>query len=98
MTTQNPIADLLSIEPKSGTIVIDGLEFDYIASTHGISEGIYRRNAGHGVSNPCFSLFWTPPTHHRMTLGQYLAGRRGVKRDEAEAIVATASVTRKDTE
>lgn len=95
--TLNPIATLLNIEPKSGIVVINGREYDYMASdgrVGGTCEGIYRRNPGYGGSNPCFSLHMVPAAHHRMVLGGYLAGRQGVKRAEAEAIVTDATVAR----
>ena len=97
MTNFNPIATLLEIEPRSGVILINGREYDYCAAEGrlgGISEGIYRRNPGWGVSNPCFSLHMVPANHHKMALGGYLAARQGVKRAEAEAIVTHAFVDR----
>lgn len=97
MTTMHPIADLLHIEPTGGTILINGRAYDYMTGDGrigGTCETLYRRDAGHGVSNPGFSLVMTPITHHCMVLGGYLAGRQGVKRTEAELLVTNASVAR----
>lgn len=97
MSNLNPIATLLNIEAKSGAITINGREYDYMASdgrVGGTCETLYRRDAGHGVSNPGFSLHMTPASHHRMVLGGYLAGHQGVKRAEAEAIVTNCTVAR----
>lgn len=93
MIDMNPIATLLNIPAGThGRVEIAGRSYEYHAASNGISEGLYRWNPGHGVGNPCFSLALVPSTHHRMVLGQYLAGRQGVKRAEAEAIVNAASI------
>ena len=85
----NPIATLLNIPAgTSGRITIGSRDYEYHAASarDGTTECLYRWNPGHGVGNPGFSLHLVPAAHHRMVLGQYLAGRDGVKRAEAEAI------------
>lgn len=90
----NPIADLLNIPAgTNGRVEIAGRAYEYHAAKADTSEGIYRWNPGHGVSNSCFTLFFVPTSQHRMVLGQYLAGRQGVKRAEAEAIADTARLS-----
>ncbi len=90
--TTTPIAALLGFEPRAKlTFTAAGKRYDYYGATADTSEGLYRSGPGHGVGNPCFSLGLVPATHHRMVLGQYLAGRAGVKRAEAEAIVAAGA-------
>lgn len=88
MTNKNPIAAALGIEPIKSHLRILGREYNYLPSTAGYGEGMYRHDAGHGVSNPCFSLrSVTAPE----SLGVYLSGRRdGVKKAEALAIVGQA--------
>lgn len=87
----NPIAALLNL-PATGdktVFTVAGADFElYHARPDAcVCETLYRVNPGHGVGNPGFSLTWTPEAHHAMQLGQYLAGRPGVKRAEAEALV-----------
>ena len=93
-STANPIAALLNLTPERQDVRIDGRLYEYHAPSRAFSEALYRKDAGHGVGNPAFSLALVPASHHSMVLGQYLAGREGVKRAEAEAIVAAARIER----
>lgn len=93
MTTTAPIASLLNIAPVRADVTIAGREYEYHGPTAHTCETLYRRDAGHGVGNPGFTLSLVPASHHAMVLGQYLAGRQGVKRAEAERIVAEARRT-----
>jgi hypothetical protein len=93
---RNPIADLLKIpalQYGKQEITVNGTAYELYAAHDRTCEGLYRINPGFGVGNPCFTLHWTPAAHHAAQLGQYLAGRRGVKRAQAEEIVATAAVS-----
>lgn len=91
MTNKNPIAALLRIQPVRCDLEILGRRYQYHPAGE-FAEAMYRNDAGHGVSNPAFSLKpWVAADRHTLALGQYLSGRRqGVKRAEAEAIVASA--------
>lgn len=87
MTSTNPIAAALGIDAVSGYLEILGRLYEYKAAAHGYSEGLYLADAGHGVSNPCFTM----GGEHTYRLGQYLSRKRdGVKRAEAEVILAEA--------
>jgi hypothetical protein len=91
MSTKNHISDVLGFEPVKGRYEILGRLYDYIPATSGYSEGMYRADAGHGVSNPCFSLrSYGETARHAEFVGRYLAGRPGVKKPEALEIVARA--------
>lgn len=92
MTSPNPIAALLNLPAGAETFQANGQTFEYHAASAHTTEGVYRKNPGYAVGNPCFTLFFTRASHHAMALGQYLAGRdaKGVKRAEAERIVAAA--------
>jgi hypothetical protein len=92
-TTSNPIATLLGVGwASSPTILVmeSGEKFELYRAAEGFCETLYRVNPGHGVGNPGFSLHLTPVEHHPRVLGNYLAGRDGVKRAEAEAITTSA--------
>lgn len=91
-TSANPIADALGIAPAADKhlLTIGGRSYELYPARGATCETMYRVNPGHGVGNPGFTLHNTPDAHHAMQLDQYLAGRKGVKRAEAEAIVASA--------
>ena len=95
MIPTNPIAGMLGVAaaspPVTRRLTIGGARFElHAARAPYACETLYRVDAGHGVSNPGFSLYLTDPGHHAAALGRYLAGRQGVKRAEAEAVVAIA--------
>lgn len=92
MSNDDPIAKLLGLEPAPDkrTLTIAGRSYELMPRRGLICETMYRINPGYGVPNPGFSLAWTPASHHKMQLGNYLAGRPNVKRAEAEAIVEAA--------
>jgi hypothetical protein len=94
MTNLNPIATILGIKPVKSTLTILGRHYQYMPAANGYGEGMYRADAGHGVSNPCFSISpYAGPDNAggAQRLGQYLTGKRqGVKRAEAEAALARA--------
>lgn len=87
---RNPIATLLNLPIGRQTFIVGGRSYDLYPAHGDIVETLYRTNPGWGVSNPGFSMAFVPATHCAMVLGQYLAGRPGVKRAEAEAITAAA--------
>ena len=86
MIPTNPIAGMLGVAaaspPVTRRLTIGGARFElHAARAPYACETLYRVDAGHGVSNPGY---------HAAALGRYLAGRQGVKRAEAEAVVAIA--------
>lgn len=91
----NPIATLLAIAPvlpaeAKRVITVHGRRYELYGAQTGTCETLFRLDAGHGVSNPGFTLALTPASQHKMQLGNYLAGRQGVKRAAAESLVDTA--------
>lgn len=67
VSTKNPIATVLSfpddlLDGRWHIVTIGGKEFEcgkefeYTAASGSTAEGIYRHNAGIGVSNACFSV------------------------------------------
>lgn len=89
-TNQNPIATILGIRPVKSSLTILGRFYQYLPSRDGYSEGMYRADAGHGVSNPCFSISMGG-NDAPIRLGHYLTGKRqGVKRVEAEMVLDAA--------
>ncbi len=87
---RNPIATLLNIPVGTKTFKVGGRSYDLYQAHGSVVETLYRTDAGHGVSNPGFTMAFVPASHGATVLGQYLAGRPGVKRAEAEAITAAA--------
>jgi hypothetical protein len=88
----NPIATLLAIAPvlpaeAKRVITVHGRRYELYGAAAGTCETLYRLDTGFGQSNPGFTLALTPASQHKMQLGNYLAGRQGVKRAEAEALV-----------
>ena len=88
--SKNPIANMLGFEARRCDFTLHGVAYEYHAASDVTCETLYRKNPGYGVGNPGFSLILTPASHHRMALGQYLAGKPGVKRAAAEALVIAA--------
>ena len=93
----NPIAALLAISPvlaagAKRVLTIHGRRYELYGATTTTCETLYRLDTGFSQSNPGFTLALTPVTQHKMQLGNYFAGRPGVKRAEAEALVDAAEI------
>ena len=78
MTHQNNIADFLDLpatvlDGRWHVITIKGAEFDYRSAGDTHPDCMYRHNAGHGSSNPVFSLGGNPDTRAKR-LDRYLSG------------------------
>ncbi len=88
----NPIAALLGVRPaepgRSRVVELSGRRWLLLAWSPGSYEAIYRLDAGHAVSNPARTLNFVAEHQHLPVLAAWIAGRDGIKRPEAEAIVA----------
>ncbi len=87
----NPIAKLLGLKATADSreISINGEAFILARATLLTNEMLYRANSKDGQPNAYFSLMPGQATQ-KMALGQYIAGRFGVSRPMAEAIVEDA--------
>lgn len=91
----NPIHELLGLIPLAGwrQVSINGEQFELCAASKEYTEAMYRKNPGHGVGNPGFSIHWGQKDG-KTQLGNYLHSNRpqkkGFTRDLAEALVDAA--------